>query len=285
MTRLDEFYTHGTDANNVWRAGRATCPECKRLGCRGQCGCPCRGCKETPVESYDFGDCDMVREMRRRAELRQTKAGIEELRQEYRRQLTGSAESRVSWGECIAQVERAGCPHETAAFARKPLPSPVLEQAKHWWATGRGGKPVMLMSGGTGTMKSVTAAHLAAKFAELRKWWVSAATGATRAPLVWMRADEVSSQALLSERDREFIEKAEMTEMLVLDELSVRGAKAGLDAVARIIARRVDAGRLTVITTNAASSDSLAETLGSHVADRLKRSKVIKTGDESRRKQ
>lgn len=50
----------------------------------------------------------------------------------------------------------------------------------------------------------------------------------------------------------------------------------GRDTLARILRR--------VITTNAATSESLAEALGSHVADRLKRSKVIKTGDESRRK-
>lgn len=284
MNALDEFYIDGHPRRIAWRNGNATCPECRRMGCRGQCSCPCRGCKDTPLESYDFGDCDLVREMRRRIELGKTPEGIEQMRQEYRSQLSGAAENRVSWGECVAQVERAGCPHETAAFARKPLPSPVLEQARNWWLTGRGGKPVLTLSGGTGTMKSVTAAHLAAKFAEARKWWVGAPTGATRAALMWMQADEVASLALLSERDREFCEKAETCEMLVLDELSVRGHKSGLEAVARIISRRVDAGRCTIITTNAAKSETLAEGLGSHVADRLKKSKVIKTGDESRRK-
>lgn len=275
---MRDFYVDGSTARVAWAEGRATCPECKRVGCRGQCGCPCRSCKETPVASWTSSDCDVIRDMRRR----QTPEGREEVREEYRAQLAGRSIERVSWGECVAQVERSGCPHETVRAARAPQPWPAMASAKDWWSRVRGAKPTILFSGGTGVGKSVAAAHLCAKFAEARKWWTSAATGSSNMPLVWFDAGELARQALLRDVDQYLIQRAEVAEMLVVDELGVSGAKSGLLALGQLLARRIDSGRLTIITTNA-SGETLKEPLGAHVVDRMKRAHVVKLDEKSRR--
>lgn len=270
--------------NVAWRNGKAVCPDCKRYGCRGQCGCrwganwkPCVGCSQ-PLEEFRFEDCEHARACRARLEA----GGKERAQREYRDTLAGAGLSRVSWGECVAQVERAGCPHVTAAAARRPEPKGAMPAGKHWFSEVRIRQPLVVFSSSPGTGKSVAAAHCAARFAELRRWWIDAPSGALQAPLVWMQGDEVARLALIPDATQALIERAERAEFLVIDEVGVQGAKAGLLALGQLIARRADSGRLTVITTNATSAE-MKEPLGAHVVDRMKQAHVIRTKEESMR--
>ena len=269
--------------NSAWRAGKAVCPDCQRFGCRGQCGCTfgpegkrCAGCS-APLEDFTFEACEHARASRARIADRGDAA-----RKAYRDELLGAGVSRVSWGECIAQVERAGCPHLTAAAAKKPEPKKAIVGARQWFAEIRTRQPMLVLSGLTGAGKSVAAAHVAARYAELRKWWVDAPSGGHRSPLVWLMGDELARLALIPDNTADFIAKAEAAEFLVVDEVGTQGAKAGQLALAQLIARRADSGRLTVITTNANSAE-LSEPLGAHVVDRLKRAHVVKSNEPSMR--
>lgn len=273
-----EFFNDGTPERVAWAMGKAVCPECRRYSCRGQCGCGCQGCRKTPLEDWDSGACDVIREMR----AGRTPEGLEAQRKAYRDAIAGVNASRSSWGECAAQVERAGCPHLTAAAARKPEQRRVLDGAKRWWTDAKARTPLMLLTDETGTGKSVAAAHVAMKFAESRQWWVSQPSGAMASPLVWMVGDELATRALLSDDDYALIQRAERAEFLVIDEVGCSGAKAGLLALGQLIARRADSGRLTVVTTNAAGVE-LAQALGAHVVDRLKTGFIVKTQEKSGR--
>lgn len=278
----DALWRHSPE-NTAWRNGQATCPDCRRFGCKGQCGCtfgpggkPCVGCSQ-PLDEFRFEDCEHARASRARS----APGGREAAHRAYREELVGAGESRVSWGECIAQVERVGCPHVTAAAARKPEAKGAILGAKHWWSEVRTRQPLLVLSSATGTGKSVAAAHLASKYAELRKWWVAQASGVMQSPLVWMQADEVARLALIPDATQAFLERAQRSELLVVDELSPAGAKAGLLALGELLRSRADSGRLTIVTTNATSAE--LEPLGAHVVDRLKRAHVVRVREESMR--
>ena len=274
-----EFYRAGSDSRRAWEAGTATCPECRRYGCRGQCGCRCESCKKTPVASWTSGDCDIIRERRACA----TPEGKAQWLKDYREGVAGVNSKDVTWGECVAQVERAGCPHHVLAVARRPEAKMTSDGAKHWWNVARSGKPTLLLSGTTGTGKTVAAAWCAIKYAEARKWWVGQATGENRIPLVWIPADNLARLSLLRDEDEALIERAGAAEFLVVDELGAMGGKAGLLALAQLIARRVDSGKPLVITTNT-SGEELATAFGRHVVDRMRTAHLVKSAEKSMRR-
>ena len=269
-----EFFVDGSDSRKAWAAGTATCPECRRFGCRGQCGCPCKGCKTTPVEGWSSNNCDVVSDMRERA----TDEGRAAQRKRYSDALAGRDEAAVSWGECVAQVERVGCPHHILTTARKPEPRFSLDGAKLWWGKHRGSKPALLLSSVTGRGKTVAAAHLAIKFAEQRKWWVGQPSGPMRAPLVWVDADVIARLSLIPDNTEELLERAGGCEFLIVDEVPAQGGKAGLLALGQLIARRIDSGKPMIVTTNADGA-TLREALGAHVVDRLKNAHLVKDPD------
>jgi hypothetical protein len=269
-----EFFMEGTPERAAWVDGKAVCPECNRYSCRGQCGCSCKGCKSTPLEAWSRDACDVIREMRERS----TPEGREAWLKRYRGSI-GDA-PQVTWGQCVSQVERTGCPHEILTVARKPESRLALEGAKDWWSNRRSTHPTMLLSGMTGRGKTVAAAHVAIKFAEARKWWLGAPSGPSRPALVWLTADLIARKALLDDNDEAVLERAGACEFLVVDEVPATGAKAGLLALGQLIARRIDSGKPMVVTTNA-DGPTLREPLGAHVVDRFKRAFIVK--DDSKR--
>lgn len=268
----------GSDARRAWAAGKATCPECRRFGCRGQCGCSCGSCKGTPLDAWEPGCCDVIREMRER----RTPEGRAAWVQRYRNEVSGHTDNQVSWGECVAQVERVGAPHFTLTVARKPEPRTALDGAKQWWTRLRGGKPTLLLSGTTGCGKSVAAGWVAIKFAEARRWWVGQPSGPMPTALVWLDAEEVTRLNLLREEDEALLERAAAAEFLVIDDLGALGGKAGLLAMSQLVARRIDSGKPLVVTTNTSGAE-LAIALGRHVVDRLKLAHVVKLDEKSMR--
>lgn len=274
-----EHYETGSESRAAWAAGRGTCPECKRFGCRGQCGCGCPSCKATPVTDWSAGCCDVIREMRERA----TPEGREAQRKRYLDELNGRTSAGVSWGECVSQVERVGCPHGVVAIARRPEPRLAFDRAKTWWNQHRGAQPALVLSGGTGTGKSVAAAWVAIKFAEARRWWSNAPTGPAKFPLVWLPADNLARLSLLRDEDEELLERCGAAELLVVDELSAFGGKAGMLALSQLLTRRLDSRKPLVITTNAGAME-LAVPLGAHFVDRLNTACIVKLDEKSQRR-
>lgn len=273
-----EFYKPSTPQRIAWQGGAANCPECQRYGCRGQCGCGCASCKATKPTDWTAGDCDVIREIRERS----TPEGREAQRKDYLDGVTSRDAKRVTWGECVAQVERVGAPHHVLSVARKPDSRFTLEGAKRWWNITRSGKPTLLLSGDTGTGKSVAAAWCAIKYAEARHWWISKPTGDARVPLVWIPADNIARLSLLRDEDEALLERAGAAELLVVDELGAMGGKAGLLALAQLLARRIDSGKPLVVTTNT-SGEELSVALGRHVVDRLRTAHVVKSTEKSQR--
>lgn len=273
-----ELFVDGSDARKAWAAGRATCPNCQRFGCKGQCGCPCASCKQMPLDAWEAGCCDVIRDMRERA----TPEGRARQRQEYQEALAGRSTGQVTWGECVSQVERVGAPHFTLTVSRKPQSNAALEGAKQWWNRTRSAKPTLLLSGTTGSGKSVAAGWVAIKFAEARKWWVGQPSGPMPTSLVWLDAEEVTRLNLLMDDDERLVERAGAAEFLVIDDLGALGGKAGLLAMSQLIARRVDSGRPLVVTTNTSGAE-LAVALGKHVVDRMRQAHVVKLDEKSGR--
>lgn len=273
-----EFFVEGSASRVAWREGKATCPDCRRYGCRGQCGCGCDSCRKTPLESWDAGCCDVIREMRERS----TPEGREAWFRRYRAGV-GAAPSDVSiWREAVTQVLRAGCPPGIAETARRPEPRLAMESARHWWNAMRGGKPAVCFTGGTGTGKTVAAAWLAVKWAAQRKWWVGQPSGTMKPPLVWLVADDLARLSLLRDDDEQLIEMAGAAEFFVCDELPAIGGKAGLLALTQLLCRRLDSRKPLLITTNAKGKE-LSIALGAHFADRLKAAHLIEAGTHSMR--
>jgi len=214
---------------------------------------------------------------------RSTPEGRAAQRKSYSDQLAGRSVAGVTWGECVAQVERVGCPHGVVAVARKPEARPALEGARTWWNVQRSGKPVALFTGGTGSGKTVAAAWLAIKFADSRKWWSGAPTGPEKHPLVWLEAESIARLSLLRDEDEALIERCGAAEFLIVDELPLAGGKAGLLALTQLLSRRIDSRKPLVITTNVAKSDEFREPLGAHFADRLMTAFVVRSGKDSYR--
>lgn len=273
-----ELFTDGSDARKAWAAGRATCPECRRFGCRGQCGCSCASCKATAVSAWEPGACDIIRDMRSRA----TAEGRATWLKGYRDELAGRSVEQVTWGECVAQVERVGVPHLTLTFARRPEANPALEGAKSWWNRTRAAKPSLLLSGSSGSGKSVAAAWCAIKYAEARRWWLGQPSGPLPNALVWLDAEEVTRLNLLRDEDESLVDRAGSADLLIVDDLGALGGKAGLLAMSQLLARRMDSGKPLVVTTNTSGAE-LSVALGRHVVDRLKLAHVVKLDEKSRR--
>lgn len=165
----------------------------------------------------------------------------------------------------LVAVRKADTTFEAIAGARDWITTPRAER-----------KSALLLTGVTGTGKTVAAAWVATRFALFRRWWQGQPSGTpTHSPLVWLHGPTVTQVAGFMPDDVEpQIEAAVGSELCVIDELEVVGGKAGLLAMASLITRRFDAGRFTVITTNA-GREQLAEGLGQHVADRLGSSHVV----------
>jgi hypothetical protein len=165
----------------------------------------------------------------------------------------------------LVAVRSADMTREAIAGAREWITTPRTER-----------KSALMLTGVTGTGKTVAAAWIATRFALFRRWWQGQPSGTpTHTPLVWLHGPTVTQVAGFLPDDVEArVEAAVGAELLIVDELEVTGGKSGLLAMASLITRRYDSGRFTVITTNA-GREQLAEGLGQHVADRLGSSCVV----------
>lgn len=175
------------------------------------------------------------------------------------------------------ELARARVPEPVLAVARKAdVTKEAIAGAREWVTTPRGDRKVaLLLTGATGVGKTVAAAWVAQRFALFRRWWQGQPSGtATHVAFAWLHGPSVTKEAIVPDDVEAQIEAAVGAELLVVDELEVVGAKAGLLAMASLLTRRYDAGRFTVLTTNA-GREQIAEGLGSHVADRLGSSHVV----------
>lgn len=171
----------------------------------------------------------------------------------------------------LVAVRSADMTREAIAGAREWITTPRAER-----------KSALVLTGKTGTGKTVAAAWIATRFAMFRRWWQGQPSGTpTHTPLAWIHGPTVTQVAGFMPDDVEAqIERAVGAELLIIDEVEVTGGKAGLLAMASLITRRYDAGRFTVVTTNA-GREQLADGLGTHVADRLMSSAVVAVTAES----
>lgn len=258
-------WTPGSTARLDWAAGRGACPECKRMGCRGQCECPCASCQrglKEQIEGEAMPFCDVLREAQESAEARavrlQEAAKVTKLH------------AAPEWRECVGQVERLGCPHEVARWVRKPNPTAAMSVAKSWWAqrSDAKGRRHLLLLGDSGVGKSVAAAYVLAKWGELRPWWRGRPTGSPDRPVLWLSAPEVARLTLLRPDDELLLRDATSAEVLVVDDLELEGGAAGMRALASLLAARLDSTRLTVLTGNVPVA-KVRDAYGNHVADRL----------------
>lgn len=260
-----DHWTHNSTARVDWAAGAGTCPECKRVGCRGQCECPCpacqRGLKER-IEGEAMPYCDVLREAQESAETRAA-------RQREAAQ-AAKAHAPPEWRECVGQVERLGCPHEVARWVRKPNPTAAMSAAKAWWGqrSDAKGRRHLLLLGSSGVGKSVAAAYVLAKWGEMRPWWRGRPTGSPDRPVLWLSAPEVARLTLLRPEDELLLRDAASAEALVVDDLDLEGGAAGMRALASLLAARLDSMRLTVLTGNVPVA-KVRDAYGNHVADRL----------------
>lgn len=178
------------------------------------------------------------------------------------------------------ELRRCGVPPAVLAAMRSPKFDPTREAAagtREWASTPRAERRACLvLTGSTGTGKSVAAAWTSARFAAQRRWWQGQPSGATpRAAFCWLHAPQVTTEAgFLSDDVEARFSAAVGAELLVVDELEVTGGKVGLLKLASLLTQRFDGSKWTIVTTNAGAAQ-LAEGLGSHVADRLLSSHVV----------
>jgi hypothetical protein len=271
VTTLASFYRDGTPERLAWADGRATCPECQREGCRGQCGCPCRGCASTHVTAWTPSACDILREI----DERRSPEGREAQRRQYADEVL-KAGGPVTLGECASHVAKCGVPPLVVGHARRAdVKREAIVGVRVWLDTEPNArKACCVVSGLTGTGKSVAAAFACLKYAERRRWWQGQPSGPQQPVLVWLAGTTVTGLSLVMSDMEAVLANAERAVLLVIDELEVTGGRAGLQAMASLIGRRLDAGRLTLITTNA-NPAAITEGLGQHIADRLMASHVV----------
>lgn len=177
------------------------------------------------------------------------------------------------------ELRRCGVPEDVLADARSPKLDSTLEAiagTREWAETPRAERPAcLLLAGPTGTGKSVAAAWTSARFAAQRRWWQGQPSGAPpRVAYVWLHGPSLTSSPLVRDDLERQLERAQQAELLVVDELEVKGGKEGLLKMASLLNTRFDGGRFTVVTTNV-GREQLAEGLGSHVVDRLLSSRVV----------
>lgn len=178
------------------------------------------------------------------------------------------------------ELRRCGVPVKVLADMRSAKFDKTLEVisgTRAWAEVPRGERrSCLVLSGAKGVGKSCAAAWTSARFASQRRWWQGQPSGSTpRAAFVWLHGPTVTSEAgFLADDVEDRFDQALTAELLVLDELQVKGGKAGLLKAASLLAQRFDSSRWTVVTTNAVL-EQLAEALGQHVGDRLLASHVV----------
>lgn len=178
------------------------------------------------------------------------------------------------------ELRRCGVPLKVLADMRGPKFDKTLEAisgTRGWAEVPRGQRrSCLVLSGARGVGKSCAAAWTASRFAAQRRWWQGQPSGSTpRSVFCWLHGPTVTTEAgFLADDVEARFDQALTAELLVLDDLEVKGGKTGLLKVASLLSQRFDSSRWTVVTTNAVL-EQLAEALGSHVGDRLLASHVV----------
>lgn len=178
------------------------------------------------------------------------------------------------------ELRRCGVPMKVLADMRSAkfdATKEAIAGTREWASTPRGDRAACLvLSGATGTGKSVAAAWTASRFAQTRRWWQGQPSGAaTHSAFCWLHAPLVTTEAGFLADDVEARFQAALgAELLVVDELEITGGKTGMLKMASLLTQRFDSARWTVITTNAVPAQ-LTDGLGPHVANRLDASRVV----------
>lgn len=178
------------------------------------------------------------------------------------------------------ELRRCGVPPAVLAAVRSSKFDATREAAagtREWASTPRAERrPFLVLTGSTGTGKSVAAAWTSARFAAQRRWWQGQPSGSTpRSAFCWLHGPTVTTEAgFLADDVEARFQAAVGAELLVVDELEVTGGKVGLLKLASLLTQRFDGSKWTIVTTNAGPAQ-LAEGYGSHVADRLNSSHVV----------
>lgn len=242
------------------------CLDCGIAGCKGQCDCPCNGCKTTPINIWvQPQHCDIVKEFRA---LREP-GGRERARAAYHQQVADARNQRKpSWAECGKAVRRLGVPSVTMDAASRPRDSAAKDEAHFWLKEARSKSPGLVFCGSTGVGKSVAAAWLCMRWGEMRPWWKDQPSGPNRQGACWIYCPTIQALTMLRDEDSALLHEATRCELLVLDEVTLEMATAGGAAFKSLVARRLDSGLPFIITTNL-SQTSLATALGDNIKNRL----------------
>lgn len=188
------------------------------------------------------------------------------------------------------ELRRCGVPDEVLAAARSPKLDTTREAiagVREWAETPRSERlSCILLTGSTGTGKSVAAAWTSIRYAQQRRWWQGQPSGqAPRVAYAWLHGPALTSTPLVMGDLERQLERAQQAELLVIDELEVKGGKEGLLKMASLLNTRFDGGRFTIVTTNAGREELAGKPgepggLGPHVADRLLSSRVVAIRDK-----
>lgn len=198
-----------------------------------------------------------------------SEAGRSLLMSEYRTALAvaGRSAGKIPPGAVVHRLQTAGVPGSLLVRVRDPDVRPVLEFAARWQDLGR--HHALVLAGGSRQGKSFAAAWCAYRWG-VGYSWNAGATGSNQEPFVWLAASELARVDNWSDHGSVVrLERAKKALFLVLDDVGKEATKAGAAALSDLMARRLESGRTTIITTNE-PGQSFAATYGAHIVERIK---------------
>jgi DNA replication protein DnaC len=194
----------------------------------------------------------------------------EELMAEYGAEVQrrrAELEGAPTRGDMARRLQAAGTPVNAIVAVQGCQDTRAVLAARKWARKAASISPGLLLSGKTGVGKSVGAAAACWAWAENFDWQTQPTGAAT--PMVWVFGSKLSEGNAYSNDERQWFESLLACKLLVVDDLGREAGMVGAQRVAGLLMQRLDAGKRTVITTNAAV-DQLATAYGTALVDRLR---------------
>ncbi len=165
---------------------------------------------------------------------------------------------------------KLGVPGNALAVASKPDDTQALQGAQTWWRMDHKLCPALVLTSPTpGTGKTVAAAWVGIEWAKRWPWNSGAGGGKPTDPLVWLDGPRLSSLTRHDEQAADLLASAATCRLLVVDDAGREGNRPAVEALSDVLMERIDASRLTVLTTNQ-RGEQFRTRYGAPLADRLR---------------
>lgn len=186
---------------------------------------------------------------------------------------TGFPET-IGTEQAAIKVGRAGAPADALASLRRLFEgrmerSRAAEAALSWVAGAWRERPLLAFLGPTGLGKTTAAAVAAFEFARGHGWNSGAGGGVQREPLVWLNAEDIACLQVWFQDGKRQYDDALYARFLVIDDAGHEATRPAIAALTDLLQRRMDAGRVTVLSTNLRGS-GFATRYSAPVVDRMK---------------